>query len=90
MKATFATDKLNPGRYLARVELKETDPAWPEVGSAIELTRKDGTKSKVELGKVVWSGPDGEQAGVEVALYRITASLDEGPTKRRPPPGVKR
>ena len=83
MKVTFAADKRRPGSYLARVEV-EPKEAWPDIGSAIEVTRKDGSKARVELGDVVWSGPDGEKPGIEVALYLIARSLDE--KQRRAPP----
>lgn len=84
MRATFAADKKRPGSYLARVELTDAEPEWPEIGGECVLTRKDGSTSRVILGSPVWSGPDGEKAGVEVTLYRIERSLDE--EKRRQPP----
>lgn len=86
MKATFATDKHRPGSYLARVEVTP-DESWPLPDETIKLTRKDGSTADVVLGKVVWSGPDGEKPGIEVALFTIAKSLDDG--RSRLPPGVK-
>ncbi len=84
MRATFAADKRRPGAYLARVEVTGEEP-WPDLESELELTRKDGTTARVLLGdRVVWSGPDGEREGVEVALYTIAKSLDS-PVGRAPP-----
>lgn len=88
LKNTFAKDKLRPGTYLARVELLAADvkAAWPLEGDEVVLTRKDGSTETVTIGgKCVWSGPDDERTGVEVALFTIAKSA----SKRRLPPGVK-
>jgi hypothetical protein len=90
MKCTFSADKRKPGSYLARVEVSGDEP-WPDFGSEVTLTRMDGSLARIILGsKCVWSGPDGEKPGVEVALFTIERSLDEpkgrkSPGKRAPP-----
>lgn len=88
VKNTFAADSRKPGTYLARIEV-EGDMQWPEFGSEVVLTRKDGSTCRVLLGnRCVWSGPDSERPGVEVSLFTIEKSLDE--STRRLPPGAKR
>lgn len=84
VKNTFAADKQKPGSYLARIEVSGDMP-WPDYGSEVTLVRKDGSEARVVLGsRCVWSGPDSEKEGVEVALFTIERSLDEKTGRRAP------
>lgn len=66
-KATFATDKRNPGAYLIRVQ-GPTAAAF--AGREVPVTRKDGTESMEKLQTPVWAGRD-DESGDPVALYRF-------------------
>lgn len=68
-KATFATDKRNPGQYLIRV-VGPTASAF--AGREIPVTRKDDTESVERLKTCIWAGTD-EETGRPVALYRFAS-----------------
>lgn len=64
-KATYATDKRNPGGYLVRV-IGPTAAAF--AGREVPVIRKDDTESIEKLIRCVWTGVDNE-AKLPVALY---------------------
>lgn len=66
-KATFATDKRNPGSYLIRVQ-GPTAAAF--AGREVPVTRKDNSESTEKLTTVVWAGVD-DESQQPVALYRF-------------------
>ena len=66
-KATFATDKRNPGGYLIRIQ-GPTAAAF--AGREVPVTRKDNTESMETLTTCIWSGID-DESGAPVALYRF-------------------
>lgn len=66
-KATFATDKRNPGGYLIRI-IGPTAAAF--AGREVPVTRKDDTESVEKLTTCIWAGMD-EETGRPVALYRF-------------------
>lgn len=68
-KATFATDKRNPGQYLIRIE-GPTASAF--AGREVPVTRKDDTETIERLTKCIWSGVD-DNSGKPVALYKFEA-----------------
>lgn len=68
-KATFATDKRNPGQYLIRV-IGPTAAAF--AGRDVPVTRKDDSESVETLAACIWAGID-EETGKPVALYRFVA-----------------
>lgn len=68
-RATFATDKRNPGGYLIRV-IGPTAAAF--AGREVPVTRKDDSESTEKLVRVVWAGTD-EETGRPVALYTFEA-----------------
>lgn len=72
-KATFATDKRNPGGYLIRVA-GPTASAF--AGREVPVTRKDNSESMETLETCVWAGRD-EETGTPVALYRFVAKPRE-------------
>jgi hypothetical protein len=67
-KATFATDKRNPGGYLVRVA-GPTAAAF--AGRDVPVTRKDDSESVEHLETCIWAGID-DESGKPVALYRFT------------------
>ena len=66
-KATFATDKRNPGGYLIRVEGPHASAFG---GRQVPVTRRDGTESVETLTVAVWAGID-DESGKPVALFRF-------------------
>lgn len=66
-KATFATDKRNPGGYLVRVQ-GPTAAAF--AGREVPVTRKDNSESTERLTSCIWAGVD-DESGQPVALYRF-------------------
>lgn len=66
-KATFATDKRNPGGYLIRVIGPH---AAAFAGRDVPVTRKDDSESVERLTACIWAGVD-EETGKPVALYRF-------------------
>lgn len=72
-KATFATDKRNPGNYLIRV-MGPTADAF--IGREVPVTRKDNTESVEKLAGIVWVGVD-DETGQRVALYRFESKPRE-------------
>lgn len=68
-KATFATDKRNPGGYLIRV----VGPNAAKFGGRdVPVTRKDDSESVETLGACIWTGTD-EETNRPVALYRFVS-----------------
>ena len=68
-KATFATDKYNPGGYLIRV-IGPNASAF--ANRDVPVTRKDDSESIEHLTRCIWAGTD-EETGKPVALYRFEA-----------------
>lgn len=68
-KATFATDKRNPGQYLIRVQ-GPTAAAF--AGRDVPVTRKNGDETTETLESCIWAGIDNE-SGQPVALYRFVS-----------------
>jgi hypothetical protein len=66
-KATYATDKRNPGGYLIRVQGPN---ATAFAGREVPVTRKDNSESVEKLTVAIWAGIDDETAQ-PVALYRF-------------------
>lgn len=66
-KATYATDKRNGG-YLIRI----SGPT-PEkfVGQEVPVTQRSGEEHKERLTRLVWTGPDTNNPGEKVALYKF-------------------
>lgn len=68
-KATYASDKYNPGQYNIRVIGPH---AAKFSGRVVPVTRKDDSTSEETLGKCFWSGVD-KDTGRPVALYHFEA-----------------
>lgn len=68
-KATFATDKRNPGGYLVRVQ---GPTAQAFAGRQVPVTRKDNSESIETLEACIWAGRD-DESGDPVALYRFVS-----------------
>lgn len=77
-KATFATDKRNPGKFLIRVQ-GPTASAF--AGREVPVMRKDDSESMEKLTRCVWAGTD-EESKQPVALYHFEpkpkAPADDG------------
>lgn len=72
-KATYASDKRNPGGYLIRVQ----GPDAPHfAGRVVPVTRKDNTEENEKLVKCIWTGTD-KESGKPVALYTFEAKPKE-------------
>lgn len=67
-KATYASDKKRPGKYLVRVIGPNADKFSTR---EVPVTRKDDSESMETLGRIVWTGTDTE-TGKPVALYQFT------------------
>lgn len=72
-KATFATDKKNPGKYLIRVIGPN---AGAFAGRAVPVIKKDDTETVETLTKCIWLGVDDGTAerpgsGEPAALYKF-------------------
>ena len=66
-KATYATDKRNPGGYLIRIQ----GPfASAFAGRDVPVTRKDDSENMEHLERCIWAGMDAE-SNVPVALYKF-------------------
>lgn len=66
-KATYATDKKTPGKYLVRVEGPH---AAAFAGREVPVVRKDSSESLELLTRCIWAGVD-ETSGKPVALYKF-------------------
>lgn len=67
-KATYATDKRRPGKYLIRIIGPTADKF--KAGREVPVTRKDNTESMETLDRCIWAGRD-EETGEPVALYHF-------------------
>lgn len=67
-KATYASDKYNPGQYNIRIVGPHAAKFRP--GREIPVTKKDNTENIETLGKCFWAGTD-EETRQPVALYHF-------------------
>lgn len=79
-KATYASDKRNPGGYLIRVQGPH---AAAFAGREVPVTRKDNSESLEKLTVAIWAGVDDETAQ-PVALYRFESKPREDDTDDLP------
>lgn len=68
-KATYASDKRNPGQYLIRI-IGPTAAAF--AGREVPVVRKDDSESSEKLLRCIWTGTD-EETNRPVALYTFEA-----------------
>ena len=76
MKATWAKDKQNEGKWLVRVIADEPFEDLPDPPTAVTVEKRDGQTSKATLTRMVWSGEDDgrvseETKGKPVGLYAL-------------------
>lgn len=79
-KATYATDKKNPGQYLIRVQ---GPTAAVFAGREVPVERKDGEVHTETLGRCIWAGIDNESQQ-PVALYKFESKPREDEDEEMP------